>query len=374
MRRVALLPLLACAGLAACSDALSPTAAARPTLARAQVTAIGASFTDLGLIPNMTESAAYGVNELGVVVGHSSVPNGAVSAFTWSPTTGMVPLVPTGAGWGNTYAFSINDGGQIAGVAINLVNQARAVVWEAGVMRELGVLPGGSYSVALGNNNSGYVVGYSRTTPTGTPHAVLYAPSGGMQDLGTLGGSESMAEAINDLGQVVGTAGMPNGVSYAFSWTAAGGMQALPMLKGAREANALGVNRLGDIVGYMVMKDNSTRAVVWPQPVPGKKGAYTDVIELGSLARGATSAATDINDSRTIVGYATDTRAGGSGQFIAVTWDQQARWKYNPTVLPMPAGVRVSYAQAINEGLNGAVQIAGITATAASTKRAGMWQ
>ena len=373
MRRVAFLPVLASAALAACSDALSPTTAARPSLAPAQSVWIAGSFTDLGLIPNMTESAAYGINDLGVIVGFSSVPHGAASAFTWSPATGMTPLVPTGSGWGDTYAFSINNGGQIAGVAINSANEARAVVWESGTMRELGVLAGG-YSVALGNNNFGYVVGYSRTTASGMPHAVLYTPSGGMLDLGTLGGGESMAQAISDLGQVVGTADTPAGASLAFSWTATGGMQALPMPKGAREANALGVNRLGDIVGYVVMADNSTRAVVWPTPVPGKKGVYTDVVELGALAPGSGGVATDINDDRSIVGYAADTRAGGSGQYIAVMWERQARWKYNPTMLTTPAGAHVSYAQAINEGTNGQAQIAGITTTIGSGKRAGLWE
>ena len=130
MRRVALLPLLACAAaLTACSDALAPTTAARPSLAPGRTLGTGGSFTDLGLIPNMTESAAYGINDLGVVVGYSSVPDGAVSAFIWSPACGMTPLVPTGSDWGNTYAFSINNGGQIAGVAVNSANQPRAVVW-----------------------------------------------------------------------------------------------------------------------------------------------------------------------------------------------------------------------------------------------------
>ena len=374
MRRVALLPLLACAALAACSDALSPTAAARPSLAPARTLGTSGRFTDLGLIPNMTESAAYGINDLGVVVGFSAVPNEAVSAFTCSPTTGMTPLAPTGPGWGNTYAFSINNRGQIAGVAVNSANQARAVAWESGTMRELGVLPGGSYSVALGNNNYGYVVGYSRTTATGAPHAVLYTPSGGMLDLGTLGGSESMAQAISDLGQVVGTAQTAAGLARAFSWTPLGGMQALPMPKNAREANALGVNRYGDVVGYAVMADNTTRAVVWPAPVPGRRGVYSDVIELGTATPNAGSVATDINDDRTIVGYATATRSAEGGRYVGVMWEQQARWKYNPTTLAMPPGVHGSYAQAINEGLNGRVQIAGMTVSGSNSKRAGLWQ
>jgi probable HAF family extracellular repeat protein len=69
-------------------------------------------------------------------------------------------------------------------------------------MNDLGTL-GGSDSYANSINNSGQVVGYSYTTGVRTYHAFLY--SGGlMNDLGTLGGSDSYANSINNSGQVVG--------------------------------------------------------------------------------------------------------------------------------------------------------------------------
>src|SRR4029450_13217009 len=43
-------------------------------------------------------------------------------------------------------------------------------------------------------------------------------------DLGTLGGRNSIAEALNDHGQVVGFSTFANETYHAFSWTAAGGM------------------------------------------------------------------------------------------------------------------------------------------------------
>src|SRR5215207_10175943 len=56
-------------------------------------------------------------------------------------------------------------------------------------MKDLGTL-GGTNSYAYGINDSGQVVGYSDTANSG-PHAFLYDSTNGMKDLGTLGGTNS---------------------------------------------------------------------------------------------------------------------------------------------------------------------------------------
>ena len=115
-------------------------------------------------------------------------------------------------------------------------------------VKDLGTL-GGSISLATSVNIFGQVVGQSAVVNETASHSFLWTKNRGLRDLGTLGGFSSRPYHINALSQVVGesfTAG--NLTSHAFLWTQSQGMQDLGTLGGCSSL-AEGINFFGQAVG-----------------------------------------------------------------------------------------------------------------------------
>lgn len=121
---------------------------------------------------------------------------------------------------------------------------ARSTQW---TIVDLGTL-GGSESGASALNGKGEVVGWSKTAGDGSTRAFVYR-NGVMTDLGTLGGVDSHASAINDLGDIVGYSTSANGQGTRAFVYRAGSMIDLGTLGGA-SSQALDINNLGQIVGW----------------------------------------------------------------------------------------------------------------------------
>ena len=171
---------------------------------------------DLGTLPGGDYSAAYAINDSGVVVGTSNTAT-TTHAFSWTSAQGLTDL-GTLPGANASSALAINNQGQIVGSSGD-----HAALWSGGTIQDLGTL-GGASSEAHGINNPGAVVGVSDTSSG--PHAFLWQ-NGAMQDLGLLSGdTSSRADHINDTGMVVGASQGSGGIR-AFVWTSAGGMQPL---------------------------------------------------------------------------------------------------------------------------------------------------
>jgi probable HAF family extracellular repeat protein len=237
-------------------------------------------------------SQAKAVNRSGQVVGTSRDALGRTRAFLWQEDLGIVDLRPlTGV---STSANDINETGDIAGGGDTGFGDFHAYLLSEGTSFDLGTL-GGNESEALAVNRRGQVAGHSRIGGAVAKHAFLIPEPGRMVDLGSLGGATSIAHDVNDEGAVVGLAETKTGQPHAFLWTA-DGMRDLGAL-GAAPSIALGINNRTEVVG------GSGHAFLWTEP--------GGMMDLGTLG-GRTSCANDVNDLGCIVGVsqtgATDAR------------------------------------------------------------------
>lgn len=301
--------------LSACRDEPTAPFAARPLLT---VTAAPATTApqDLGALG--TAAQAFGISANGTVVGEFDAPSGQIGAFIWTSKAGMTQL-PSPAGSTEDWAFAVNDGGQAVGYS--RIPSQNAYLWSKGVPYNLGTLAGGAgASIARGINRIGQVVGESSIQgefgPVGN-HAMLWVPNatngttGTMYDLGTLEvNGSSRAYAVNEAGQVVGTATVGSGL-HAFLWTpnapngTVGTMVDLDPTEGYSEG--YGLNDRGDVVGQHDA-GSGVRAFVW--------NAATGLRDIGTFPGGSNSAALGVDRLGRVVGEAINS----SGQFRPFVW------------------------------------------------------
>jgi len=179
--------------------------------------------------------------------------------------------------------------------------------WQDGVLHKLGALPGFNSSFAFSVSDNGHVVGVSENgidplTGFRALEAVLWGKDGSITDLGTLGGNQSNAFAVNNRGQVAGaalntipdpyTANFIIGSSgttqaHAFRWTKSQGMQDLGTLGGADSA-AFYINDRGQIAGFSFTDSTVNPATGLPtlHPFLWENGKMTDLGTLGGTFAG----------------------------------------------------------------------------------------
>jgi probable HAF family extracellular repeat protein len=210
--------------------------------------------------------------------------------FLWRE--GVMMALPTFGGK-NGAALSVNDFGQIVGVAEENTVDARCVapqahrfeaaLWQPGKdeIRELRPFPGDSVGAAVWINDQGQIVGTSGSCGNtqlpplvGGPRAVLWE-NGAVIDLGNLGGAclngcksaalgnfGNTALYINNQGRVIGASALAGEKTFhAFSWTKeTRKMQDLGTIPGDYASVGLGANEKGEVVGLSLDKSGSPRA------------------------------------------------------------------------------------------------------------------
>ncbi len=168
------------------------------------------TMTDIGGFLSKGGTAPTDINNAGQIVGTSSITVSIPDQpFVWQ--NGTMTQLPLLSGYVRGTASHISDNGNIAGTCYDaLLVAQRAEAWISGQSYNLGSLPGEADSWANGINDLGQVVG--GTGPNGNQPAQAFLwESGQMYNVNSLllsgqGYNVNQAFAINDAGQIVGTA------------------------------------------------------------------------------------------------------------------------------------------------------------------------
>ena len=243
------------------------------------------------------ESFAYVITNSGILLGDSKTADGRLLPFMSAPNS---PLFNLGQQHMFSSALGANNEGQVVGFRVvtdeHGQNHKRAYLYTTHRTIDLGTF-GGKQSDATAINDAGQVVAHLYTEyHDGYKRAVLYH-SGKVVEIGTFGGNTSIGVAINTQGQVVGYSTLPGGDQRAFLY-AHGKMKNLGTLPGGTQSFAFGINDRGRVVGASDAKDSPLRAFIY------NDGLMQDLNELIPAESGwLLTEAKGINESGQIVGY-----------------------------------------------------------------------
>jgi probable HAF family extracellular repeat protein len=246
---------------------------------------------------------------------------------------GIMTALPT-LGGNNATAFSMNERGQIVGLAekptpdpMCIAPQKLAyapVIWgpNPGDIQELRLPAGDTAGWAYGINEKGEAVGATgacgnTAAPAATAlltgrRAVLWE-NGVARDLGNFGGEgDTVAVGINNRTEVVGASSLPNGNLHGFLWSRENGLEDIGTVD--EDANGLpsSINSGRQVVGASCDAEFNCRAFLW------ERYSMTDLNDLVSADSTIYMAfATWINDAGEIVGWGVDKNTGAIRAFLA---------------------------------------------------------
>jgi probable HAF family extracellular repeat protein len=207
------------------------------------------TFVDLGALHPGGQSFAVAVNNRGDVAGYAEAASGAMHGVLWQNGVMRDLGVPPGAS--EVFVTDINSEGRISGVT----SDNHAVTWQDGAWSSVDL--GGADARTI--NRSGDLAG---TALVGGVERGMVLRDGVLTDVGALTGIASRITAMNDAGHVVGRSSLADGnTSHAFLW-ANGDMRDLGSLD-RRNSVATAINNRNMVVGFAFDDAANVTGFLW---------------------------------------------------------------------------------------------------------------
>jgi probable HAF family extracellular repeat protein len=279
-------------------------------------------------------SDAYALNNSGMVVGVGYAGHSGRAVF-WNPSPTVIPV-------GDVYslALGVNDLGHVVGIHnFDQTNVAPggAYFFRAGIVHDLTSVLHGPGGVANDINNGGVIAAWGG--PPGALHAIVYdTTSDTATDLGVLPGyTQSAAVAINNAGQVVGNL-MSESASDTRAFLFDGALKDLGPATAACD-----INDSGQVVGSRRINGSPN----WTAYLCETSGGSAQFVDLGTLSTSfLESRAASINNDGDIVG--SSLTAWGNGQVHAIICRAGGNMLDLNNLIPSNSGWELHWANAIN--------------------------
>ena len=137
-------------------------------------------MTDLGALSGQVVSEARAINNTGLIAGKSNIFPVVWKYDIANPSHApRIHQLPIPAGFFSATTTAVNDSGDVVGYAGSPNIDSHAILWRNGMAIDLGVWPGGHYSVANGINNLGQIVGTGTVAGDNLDHALMWTVDDG---------------------------------------------------------------------------------------------------------------------------------------------------------------------------------------------------
>lgn len=258
-----------------------------------------------------------GINGSGVIAGFD---NGVTNqGFTLTLPNSFTTVNFPGAA--SSQVTGINAAGHLSGLYVDNIGNTHGFTDIGGTFTTVDNPLSTVFNQALGINNSDETVGYYAPTQAGSPGDVAYSQTGGsFTDINALlpTNFNSQAVGINSAATpwIVGFYQPDAGLTTSFGFLDEGGAITTIDPFGSTFTQALGVNNLGEIVGFYTDADGAQHGYI------DNGGAFTSFDPPGS----ASTTINGLNDKGDIVGFYTNPNTDTVDGFVGTPVPEPSTW------------------------------------------------